>query len=135
MLLRDGVLKSTTCNRLCHLSCCDPPLSRIPEGKCYCSECEQRHSSARHVPEAGERFTCGCGREFKKSMPLKLHQLYCETSPKRRPYQTCVCGREFKCQAGLKLHLPYCKLASAQMSTAMAQTPTKAEPMDEDDMD
>ena len=41
MLKRKGSKKRSRCNQLCHLQCCDPPLTAVPNGDWFCVDCAE----------------------------------------------------------------------------------------------
>jgi len=48
----DVLLLCDSCDNACHLSCCDPPLKRVPKGNWYCTECTAKKTAAKKVPAA-----------------------------------------------------------------------------------
>eukprot|EP00887_Chlorella_sp_A99_P007794 scaffold20.g7794.t1 len=46
LLLCDG------CDNACHLSCCDPPLKRVPKGDWWCVECKAKQEAEKADKEA-----------------------------------------------------------------------------------
>jgi hypothetical protein len=41
----DVLLLCDSCDNACHLSCCTPPLKRVPKGDWFCSECTARQAA------------------------------------------------------------------------------------------
>ncbi len=42
----DILLLCDSCDNACHLSCCNPPLKRVPKGDWFCIECTAKQEAA-----------------------------------------------------------------------------------------
>lgn len=42
----DILLLCDSCDNACHLSCCHPPLKRVPKGDWFCVECTAKQEAA-----------------------------------------------------------------------------------------
>lgn len=59
----DVLLLCDSCDNACHLTCCQPPLKRVPKGDWFCTECAAKQAAA-----AGAARWEGHGR----AMPVNI---------------------------------------------------------------
>ena len=47
----DVLLLCDSCDNACHLSCCTPPLTRVPKGDWFCTDCAAKKQAEKAVAE------------------------------------------------------------------------------------
>ncbi|GAB1611084.1 hypothetical protein Ahia01_001395400, partial [Argonauta hians] len=95
---KEDMLFCDSCDRGCHMECCDPPLHRTPKGSWLCKVCDPRSKKrGRRESEAVTKVTRNCGKPAATNgldttvnlrPSTKSSSLRQSTCPQLTPHQT-----------------------------------------------